>query len=135
MAPGAGGERGQRTVTSPGAGGAASKGPMIEKRSRAHRSRCGGSVGVFKRTPGSGAPGWWRHWECRLRSLGSVAICILCGNSTPLGQRDRAHRERRQKAQQPLQRLGGLAGKAREQLARQPLGRHRGHEAGAQRLP
>lgn len=53
-----------------GAGGAASKGPMIERRSRAHRSRCGGSVGVFKWTPGSGVPGWYRHWECRLRNLG-----------------------------------------------------------------
>src|SRR4030065_342514 len=33
----------------PGAGGAASKGPMIEKRRRAQRSRLCGSVGVFKR--------------------------------------------------------------------------------------
>jgi len=32
-----------------GAGGAASKGPMIEKRRRAQRSRLFGSVGVFKR--------------------------------------------------------------------------------------
>lgn len=36
---------------SPCAGGAASKGPMIEKRSRAQRSRLGASVIVFKRSP------------------------------------------------------------------------------------
>ena len=136
MAPGAGGERGQRTVHLARRGRCGQQGaddreaqprPAIALRGI---GRCAQEVLPVRAHRGGGATG-----SAGYEASASVAICILCGNSAPLGQRDRAHRERRQKAQQPLQRLGGLAGKAREQLARQPLGRHRGHEAGAQRLP
>lgn len=123
MAPGAGGERGQRTVHVARRGRCGQQGaddreaqprPAIALRGI---GRCAQEVLPVRAHRGGGATG-----SAGYEASGSVAICILCGNSTPLGQRDRAHCDRRQKAQQSLQRLGGLAGKAREQLARQPLG-------------
>ena len=69
---------------SPAAGGAASKGPMIEKRKRAQRSRFSGSIVELKKVSQcGGADGALTRSEGYKASI-RLTISIFCGRSATL---------------------------------------------------
>lgn len=71
-------------TSSPGAGGAASKGPTMAKRSRAQRSRCGESArGLNKGSQKADANGIGMRSQ-RYGALRYRAISILCGDEASL---------------------------------------------------
>src|SRR5450759_2060067 len=99
------------SCNSPAAGGAANSGPMIAKRSRAHRSRCGRSFSSLTVAPLSDAILGVADGNEGYKALRTAAIGILCGCVATFGLLGRGARAQgRDKAQDQCQPIPQLAG-------------------------